>query len=127
MIKLLLRSAIFLATAAIGLLVAALLLPSFVITVSGFIAAVVVFAICQNVLVGITRAVARKYVPSLFGLAGIISTFVALVIAVIVPSGLTITGIRTWVLATLLVWLVTALAAWLLPSIMIKKGADKAS
>lgn len=65
------RAAIFLATTALGLLAAALILPDF-----------------QLSLVG---------------------------------GGLAITGIGTWILGTLIVWIVTALGAWLLPLIALKK------
>ena len=62
----------------------------------------------------------RQYAPAMLGGIGLVSTFVALLIASLVPGGLTITGISTWVLATLVVWIVTALGGWLLPLLLLK-------
>ena len=51
------------------------------------------------------------------------STFVALLVVVLIPgAGLTI-GLPwwTWVVAPMIVWVVTALATWLLPGLFLKK------
>ena len=57
---------------------------------------------------------------------GIVSTFVALLIVVLIPqAGLRIDGVLTWILAPVLVWLVTALATWLLPALFIKKKVQE--
>ena len=63
---------------------------------------------------------------ALLGAAGLISTFIALVVANVAVDGLTITGALTWILATLIVWLGTMVAAFLLPVILVKAGVSSA-
>lgn len=55
MIRFVIRAAIFLATAAIGLVVAALSLHDFRVTISGFLLAVIVFAVVQSGLLAVSR------------------------------------------------------------------------
>lgn len=121
MVRILIRAAVFLATAALGLLAAALILPDFRLSASGFVVAVAVFALAQSVLAPFILNLARKYAPALLGGIGLVATFVALLIASFFPGGLSITGASTWVLATLIVWIVTALGAWLLPLFLLKE------
>ena len=120
MTRLLLRALVFLGSAALGLLAAHLLLDDFVLSVTGFIVAVLIFAVAQTLLTPLTESMARKHAPALLGGVGVISTFVALLIATLLAGGLSITGAATWVLATLIVWFVTAVAAWLLPKVLLK-------
>jgi len=125
MVRLLIRAAIFVVTAALGLLVAMWLLPDVHLSTSGFITAVLVFAIAQSVLAPFIFKMAHRYAPAVLGGIGLVSTFVALLIASLFPGGLTINGVVTWVLATLVVWVVTALGAWLLPLIFLKKRVEE--
>lgn len=121
MIRLLIRVAIHLGSAAIGILIAALALHNFRLSVTGFITTVIVFAIAQSVLGPFILKMAHRYAPALLGGIGLVSTFVALLIASWFRGGISIRGIGTWVLATLIVWVVTALGGWLLPLVFLKK------
>jgi hypothetical protein len=122
MIRLLLRLAVFLGSSALGLLAAWLLLrPDFSMQVQGFVVAVVVFALAQSVLAPFIATMARRYAPAFLGGIGLVSTFVALLLATLLGHGLAITGVSTWVLASLVVWLVTALATFLLPALLLKE------
>ncbi|MFD4421726.1 phage holin family protein [Agromyces sp. NPDC058484] len=125
MVRFLIRIAISLVTAALGLLVASWILTDFHIEWGGFLVAIVVFAIAQAVLAPFIFNVARKYASAILGGIGLVSTFVALLIASLFPSGIRIEGVVTWVLATLIVWIVTALGAWLLPLVFLKERAEK--
>ncbi len=126
MIRFLVRAAIFLVSTAIGLLVAKLVLDDMSIDATAFLVVVVIVAVLQAVIAPfITKTTARN-APALLGAAGLISTFIALVIANVVVEGLTITGLTTWILATLIVWLVTMIAAFLLPLILVKLGLEQA-
>lgn len=133
MIMFLLRALVFLASAAVGLIVADLVLPGFVIdwgSPLGFILAIVIFAVLQSVLAPWLARVAQRNAPALLGGIGIVSTFVALVVVVLIPrAGLTIGAPWwTWVIAPVIVWLVTALATLFLPMLFIKKKvADRRS
>lgn len=122
MVRFLIRAAIFLASAAIGLLVAALVIPGVSVRVTGFILAVVIFAVAQSVLAPFFAKMANRYASAFLGGIGLVSTLVALVLASVLTRGLTISGVGSWVAATVLVWLVTAVATVLLPVVFLKKA-----
>ncbi|MFB9308259.1 uncharacterized membrane protein YvlD (DUF360 family) [Agromyces hippuratus] len=121
MIRFLIRTLISLVTVAIGLLVASWILPDFHIEWGGFLIAIVVFTIAQAVLGPFIFNVARQHASAILGGIGLVSTFVALLIASLFPGGITIDGWVTWVLATLTIWIITALGTWLLPLIFLKE------
>ncbi len=124
----LLRTLVFLLSAALGLVVADLLLPGFVIVWHdwwGFVLAIVIFAVLQSVLSPWIATMARRYAPALLGGIGIISTLVALLIVVLLPiGGLRITDAISWILAPVVVWVITALATVLLPLLFFAKRVD---
>lgn len=127
MVRLLISAAIFLVTAALGLLAAAWVLDDVELALSGFITATVIFAVAQAIFTPFVLSVARRHAPKMLGGIGLVSTLVALVIASTFTDGLTISGATTWVLASLIVWAATALGAWLLPLLVLKnrhRGRD---
>ncbi|APH02796.1 MULTISPECIES: phage holin family protein [Micrococcales] len=123
MIRLLIRTGIFIGTAAVGLLAAAAVVDGVQLSLSGFLVAVGVFALAQSILGPFIFNIARQYAPAMLGGIGLVSTFVALLIASLFPDGLRISGVFTWVLATLVVWIVTAFGGWLLPLVLLKNRA----
>ena len=126
MIRFLIRTAVFLVSTAIGLLVAMLVLDDMSIDATAFVVVVVIVAVLQAVLAPFLAKSTARNAPALLGGVGLISTFIALVVANVAVGGLTITGVTTWILATLIVWLVTMIAAFLLPVILVKLGVDAA-
>ncbi|MFE6735582.1 phage holin family protein [Microbacterium sp. NPDC057650] len=125
MIRFLINVLISLVTAALGLLVCMWTLPGFSIDWPGFLIAVLVFTIAQAILGPFIFNVARQHASALLGGIGLVSTFVALLIASFFPSGIVLSGIGTWVLATLIVWIITALGTWLLPLLFFKKKVEQ--
>jgi Mycobacterial 4 TMS phage holin, superfamily IV len=123
MIRMLLRAAVFLCSAAIGLLAAGWLVPGVRISVAGFITAVVIFAVAQAILSPFFLKMASRYATAFLGGIGLVSTLAALILASLLTHGVSIRGIGSWVLATIVVWLVTALATLLLPVLVIKRKA----
>lgn len=125
MITFLIRAAIFLVSAFIGLVAADLILPGFYLHWNdwwGIVLAVVIFAVLQSILAPWLLRVTRRHAQAFLGGVGLLSTFVALLIAVLIPAaGIGIDGAVAWIVGTLVVWLVTALATWLLPPLFIKK------
>lgn len=125
MITFLIRALIFVFSAALGLIAADLILPGFRIDWSdwwGFVLTVLIFAVIQSVLAPWVFKVARKHASAMLGGVGIIATFVALLVVVLIPgAGLGISEPLAWILAPVIVWLVTALATWLLPPLFLKK------
>lgn len=125
MVRLLLRALIFLASAALGLLVASAVLDGFTVAASGFVVTVVVFAVAQSVLAPFVFKMSSRYAPAFLGGIGLVSTFVALLLAHLLTDGLTISGVSTWVLAAVLVWVVTALATFALPLVLLREKKQR--
>jgi hypothetical protein len=124
MMRLLLRVAVFLGSAAIGLVVAAFVIKNVHVSVWGFIGAVVIFAVAQALLSPLIGKLATRYASAFVGGIGLLSTLLALVLASVLTHGLSITGIASWVGATVVVWLVTALATVVLGKLVVPAKAS---
>ncbi|MFZ0529397.1 MAG: phage holin family protein [Propionicimonas sp.] len=127
MIRTLIRAGIFFGTAAIGLLLAALIVPGVGLTVSGFLVAVVVFAVAQSLITPLFTRLFRRRAAPLVGVMGLVSTGISLLLAGAFQGGLTFSGAQAWLVGALVVWLVTALGAWLLPLWLLKQRAGARS
>jgi Mycobacterial 4 TMS phage holin, superfamily IV len=125
-IRFLLRTAVFLGSSAIGLLVAAWLIPGVSVSVAGFITAVVIFSVAQAILSPFFLKMASRYASAFLGGIGLVSTLAALILASVFTHGISIRGVGSWIAATVVVWVVTALATLLLPVLVIKKKAGSA-
>lgn len=125
MVRFLIRAAIFVISAAVGLLAAALLLPTVVLSWEGVLISIVLFAILQSVLSPFIAKLAARNAPAFLGGIGLVSTFLALLVASLFTGGLSITGWQTWVLATIVVWLVTALCTFFLPMIFLREKVKR--
>jgi Kef-type K+ transport system membrane component KefB len=121
--QILLRTVVLLASWAIGLLVAAWVVPRVWLSVPGFVAAVVIFAVAQAVLSWWILKLPRAYASLLLGSTGLVLTLLALILASAFTDGLSIRGNASWVAATLVVWLVTTVGAVLLPDVLVRDEA----
>lgn len=102
--KWLIRAGLALAANAVALLIAAAVLPKF--EVSGFwsfILAVVIFTLAT---VGV-KALLGRFTKVGTWLAGIITTWVALLLTDILSRGVDVEGIFTWIFAVLIIWVAT--------------------
>ena len=126
MLRFLIRTVIFLASAAVGLLVADIVLADFTIDGRSFVIDVVIFAVLQSILSPFIFKAAATSAPAILGGVGLVSTFVALLITELVSSGFTIKGVQTWLFATLIVWIVTMLATLLLPLLLLRRAVTGA-
>ena len=115
--QILLRAVVLLGSWAIGLLVAAWVVPGVSVSVSGFIVAVVLFSVAQATLSLLIVKLPHGYASLLLGGTGLALTLVALILAAALTHGLTIHGIASWVAATIVVWLVTTVGAISLPEV----------
>ena len=123
--RMLVRVALFLGSVVVALLVAWLLLGAdFRVSVLGFLTAVIVFSVAQVAVSPVVDKLARRYAEPLLGGVGLISTFIALLVATLLSGGLRIHGVSTWIAATLIVWLVTALATLVVPRLLAKILGD---
>jgi hypothetical protein len=122
-IRFLVRTAIVLLGNAVGLIVASVAFSGFQLDAVSFVEALVIFTIAFAVLTPFIASTLRRNQSSSAALGGValISTFAALLITDLVSDGLSISGIGTWIGATVVVWLTSMIAIWILPFLGLKK------
>ena len=127
MIRFLVRTAIVLVGAAVGLIVASLVLDGFSIDVTGFVLSLIVFTIATTLMTPFLENTLRRNQSTSAAVGGValISTFVALVITDVFTDGLDISGIGTWIAATVVVWLASLVAVFILPYLGLKKYLEE--
>jgi uncharacterized membrane protein YvlD (DUF360 family) len=125
MVVFLIRAFIFLASAALGLWIASLVVDGFTVTGTGFLVVVVVFAVLQSILTPWFLVMSRKYANALTGAVGLVSTVAALFVATLIGDGLTISGATAWILGSFIVWIVTMLGTLILPLIFLRNRVEK--
>jgi hypothetical protein len=122
MVRFLWTTLIYLLSSAVGILVANWILDDMSVSAAAFVWAVVIFTAVQAIITPFLFKVVRRNASALIGAVGLLSTFIALLVAHWLTDGLVITGTATWLWATLIVWLVTMLATLLLPLFIAKKA-----
>jgi hypothetical protein len=120
------RAVVLLGAWAIGLVVAAWVVPRVSVSASGFIVAVAVFSVAQAILSLLILKLPRGYGSLLLGGTGLVLTLVALSLASVLTHGITIRGAASWIAATIVVWLVTTVGAISLPDTLVRSTADSA-
>lgn len=125
MIRLLASLVLTLLANAVGLVVAAVLLDDFTIDNVSFVTAVAIFTLIEVVLGPFIMKVALRNVPALMGGIALVTTFVGLWITDLASDGLSISGVKTYVLATLIVWIFSLVANLLLPLVIFKNTLSK--
>ncbi|MBH0122700.1 phage holin family protein [Rhodococcus sp. NPDC003382] len=121
MMRLLATAVVALIANAIALIVGAWVLPDMSLTPVAFLIAVVIFTVVAVVIDPLIRQVSVTKAPVLLGSSALVSTLVALIVTALVSDGLKISGITTWVLATVIVWAVSVIARLLLPMVIFRK------
>lgn len=120
MVRLIATTVVELVANAIGLLVAKwMLAPDFSITAAGFVWVIVIFTAARLILAPLIFKLAFKHLRAITGGIALVTTFVGLLVTTWLTDGLVITGVSTWVLATLVVWLFALLV---LPLVIFKKA-----
>ena len=125
MIRFLIRTAVFFASALIGLFVADMILADLSVTGESYILVAIIFALIQGLISPLMFKTVHRNASAFTGGVGLISTLVALIATTILTTGLTITGLTTWILAALIVWLAGAVAAFILPLIFVKRTVQE--
>lgn len=127
MIRILVRAGVFLGSAAIGLLVAALILDDVRVSARGFVITVAIYAVVQSVIAPYLAKFAAAKARAFLGGVGLVATFLALVVANLFGKALDISGgVKIWILATLIVWVTSAVATLVLPFVLLKAGVESA-
>ena len=120
MIQLVIRMAIAIAANGIGLLAASLLLNNFKITGEAFVIAVLVFTAASVILSPLVSKIALTSAPFLLGGTALVTTLVALIVTNWLSDGFSISGVVTWIQATLIVWIFSIVGSLVLPWLFIK-------
>ena len=92
---------------AITLLIAAALFDKISINAVTFLIAVAIFTVAALVVKPVAERLAGQYASGVTWVAGLVTTYLALLITDIFSSGLSIEGIGTWIMGTVVVWLGT--------------------
>lgn len=106
---------------AVGLLAASVLLEGFSIDAMSFVVVVLVFSATTTILSPLIFKIALTNASYLVGGIALVTTFVGFVVTDVLTDGLSINGLSTWVVATLVVWLASVVASLVLPLMMFKK------
>ena len=111
LVRLGIRAGTSLAGIAIGLLLSSAVLDKFSVNATAVIEATLVFW-AVHLVVGFValKVLVREPSLALAGLLALASTIVSLIIVNAIVSGLYISGLQTYVLATAIVWLATAIS-----------------
>lgn len=125
MIRFLVRTLIALVANAIGLIVAAIVLDDVELDATSFVVAVVIFTAVFVLLQPFLAVNLRRMGPGMLGAVSLLATLVSLIVTDLLTDGLSISGVLTWILAALIVWLVALVATLLLPFLGLKKFLDE--
>jgi putative membrane protein len=123
----LIRVGIHLLANAIGLVVAAWILSGMNISGAAFVIAVLIFTVVEVVADPLVTKIAVRSVPALRGGVALVTTFIGLLITTWISSGLQINGAKTWLLATVIVWLAAMVADLILPALLVRRAVDKST
>lgn len=121
MLRILASLALHLIANAVGLLVAAILLTKFSINGLAFVVAVLVFSLTEVIAEPLLTKIALKSLPALRGGVALVTSLVGLIITSIFTDGIQVTGLATWFLAALIIWVFALLASVILPLFLFKK------
>lgn len=124
--QVLVRAIALLGSWAVGLLVAAWVVPGVSVTVPAFLVAVVVFSVGQALTSLVLLKLPHDYASLLLGGAGLALTVLGLAAAAALTHGLSIDGFASWLATTLVVWLVTTIGAISLPETLAREPVDTA-
>jgi uncharacterized membrane protein YvlD (DUF360 family) len=123
-IRLVVRTAIAFVSNAVGLLVAAAFLDGMTLDVTGFVVAVVIFTVVFALMQPFLFSVLRQSRAGVLGGVALIATLVSLIVTTLLTDGLSISGLGTWIAATVIVWVGAVLAGFILPFLGLKKYLD---
>jgi putative membrane protein len=112
---------------ALGLIVAAAVLDDLTLSGAAFVVEVVIFTVAYVILQPLAVKTTWRQSSTLAGGSALLATLAALIVTDVLSDGLSITGVVTWLLATVIVWGVSVLAGALLPLVIFKKTLGRAA
>jgi uncharacterized membrane protein YvlD (DUF360 family) len=124
-IRLLVRTLIALVSNAVGLLVAAAVLDGMTMNATGFVVAVVIYTVVFALMQPFLFSSLRGSRAGVLGGVALIATLVSLIVTTLLTDGLDISGLGTWIAATVIVWLGAVLAGFILPYLGLRKYLEE--
>jgi len=124
-IRVIVRTAVMLLANAVGLIVAATVLDGMDLDATAFIFAVVIFTVVYALMLPFFASQLRRRGSSALGGVALIATLVSLIVTDLISDGFTMSGVGTWIAATVIVWLASLLAAFILPYLGLKKYLEE--
>jgi len=124
MVVWLIRAFLHLLANAVGLLVADAVLSGFSLTVTSLVVVTLIFTLVEVIAGPLLVSISIKNMPALTGGVSLVTTFVGLLITNYFSDGIYISGVSTWLLASLIVWGAALLAGAILPLFLFKKTLE---
>ena len=84
-----------------------------------------IFTVADILFSPLINQVASTRAPVLLGSTSLISTLIALILTTLISDGLSISGLSTWILATIIIWIVALVLRLVLPYVIFKKTLAK--
>ena len=113
--------------ACVGLFLSLWWVPGFGIQLPGFIVAVLVVVLAQAVLTPLVSRAARRYAPAYIGGTGLVAALLALGIAGLFPGGVTVSGVGSWILSALILWVASAAGSIVAKGLAERRESGRAS
>ena len=122
MIRFLVNFAVFMAAAAIGLLVADIVLDDLSINYPvGFLIAAVLFGLIQAIIEPLMASITQKNAQMLTGGVGLFSALIALFVTATISDNISVDGVTGWFLSALIIWLASMFAGFILKVTIAKR------
>ncbi len=126
MIRLLAQLVLAVLANTVGLLAASVFLDNFAIDSTSFVMAVLIFSLATVILGPLILKIALTNASFLVGGIALVTTFAGLFITNLVSDGISISGLGTWIAATVIVWIFSIIGNLVLPLFLFKKTLEKA-
>jgi uncharacterized membrane protein YvlD (DUF360 family) len=107
---------------AVALLVASTALSGFHLSAGDFLIVLAAFTLLALFVRPVVKTVVRTYAPFFAIVGSLVAAFIVLLIADLLLRGLSIHGVKTWLVATLLIWGVGILTSVALGAYIAKSG-----
>ncbi len=124
MIRWLLSALLYLAANALALWIADLVLDDMSLNASAFIMAVLIFTGVEVLISPLLTSMVIRGASALRGSVALFATFIGLLVTYVVTDALNISGVDTWIAATVIVWLGGLIAGLILPLIFVKRAVS---
>jgi putative membrane protein len=125
MFRLLAVAVIALIANGIALIVGDLILDKMSLSAASFVIAVLIFTCADILFSPLINQIASTRAPVLLGSTSLVSTLIALILTTLISDGLSISGISTWIAATVIIWLIALVLRLVLPYVLFKKTLAK--